>query len=537
MRILASLNWRGASPDVKFRYGDGSKNDTGLLDLEIGDVLRFTVNDNSDRPRADGPGKLLREITKCPVEGAAQLDGRKPSIWDTYTHSGKMSDGSTGDVAAYQYHHYKEDVRLMFKLGLDVYRFSIKWSRLIPDGRGAINPKGLEYYNNLINELILHGIQPHVTLFHFDLPQSLEDAYGGWLSPQIEEDFRAFAEVCFRDFEDGVKYWTTFNEPNAFSVLSYDNGYWPPERCSYPFGYFGNCSAGDSTVEPYIVGHHVLLSHAEVVELYRKKFQTNQKGFIGLTVIITWFVPLTSTTEDIAATQRTFDFQHGWKIGDYPSSMKKILGSRLPTFTKQQSKKLRGSFDSIGVNHYGTSYVFDLPSYWVSAERDYMRDLSSNTTARTNWIPIVPWGLQELLEYFKQHYDNPPIIIYENGYGTKNNQSLSLSEASNDRGRMEYLHDYLESLLAAIRNGSNTRGYFVWTLLDNFELFSGYELRYGLLYVDFKDKKLRRYPNLSARWYTKFMKGNKQIEYPWKRGDGPTNVDQMGVSFHSPFTY
>ncbi|GLJ45453.1 hypothetical protein SUGI_0957180 [Cryptomeria japonica] len=136
-----------------------------------------------------------------------------------------MSDGSTGDVATDQYRHYKEDVRLMFKMGLDAYRFSISWSRLIPDGRGAINPKGLEYYNNLINELILHRIQPHVTLYHFDLPQSLEDAYGGWLGPIIVEDFRAFAEVCFREFGDRVKYWTTFNGPNAFSMLSYDIGY------------------------------------------------------------------------------------------------------------------------------------------------------------------------------------------------------------------------------------------------------------------------------------------------------------------------
>ncbi|KAH9311040.1 hypothetical protein KI387_026075, partial [Taxus chinensis] len=234
------------------------------------------------------------------VEGAAAVDGRKPSIWDTYTHV---------------------------------------------DGNGAINPKGLEYYNNLINELVLHGIEPHVTLYHFDLPQSLEDAYGRWIHPQIIEDFRAFAEVCFREFGDRVKYWTTFNEPNAFPSLSYDRGWWPPQRCSYPFG-LHNCSAGDSTVEPYIVAHHILLSHSETVKFYREKFQVFRSLFFG----------------------------------DYPSSMKKIAGSRLPTFTKQQSEMLKGSFDIIGVNHYSSNYIYDSSNDWVTAERDYLRDIGSKKT-------------------------------------------------------------------------------------------------------------------------------------------------------------
>ncbi|KAH9329021.1 hypothetical protein KI387_001129, partial [Taxus chinensis] len=467
--------------------------------------------------RADFPPNFIfgAGTSAYQVEGAVADDGRKPSIWDTYTHSGKMLDGSTGDISADQYHHYKEDVRLMYKMGLDAYRFSISWSRLIPDGKGTINPKGLEYYNNLINELILHGIEPHVTLYHFDLPQSLEDAYGGWINPQIIEDFRAFSEVCFTEFGDRVKYWTTFNEPNAFPSLSYDIGLWPPQRCSYPFGFGGGCSAGDSTVEPYIVAHHILLSHAETVKLYREKFQAKQKGFMSIVILMMWLVPLTNSSKDIAATQRGFDFQNGWFLdpllfGDYPSSMKKIAGSRLPTFTKQQSEILKGSLDLVGVNHYGSYYVSDSSHHWVTEKRDYIRDLGSNMTVLRDGIligklaptglPVVPWGLQALLEYLKQHYGNPPIIIYENGYGTRSNQSVSISEALNDRPRMEYLHDYLESMLAAIGNGSNTRGYFVWTLLDNFEFIFGYRIRYGLYYVDFKDKNLKRYQNLSGRW-------------------------------------
>eukprot|EP01018_Ginkgo_biloba_P017517 Gb_07479 [translate_table: standard] len=355
------------------------------------------------------------------TEGAAAIDGRKPSIWDTYTYAGNMFDGSTGDVAADQYHHYKEDVGLMHKMGLDAYRFSISWSRLIPDGRGAINPKGLQYYNNLINELISHGIEPHITLYHFDLPQSLEDAYDGWLSPQIVEDFTAYAEVCFREFGDRVKSWTTLNEPNIFIVAGYDNGFFPPQRCSYPFDVFGNCTAGDSTVEPYLAGHYALLSHVAVVELYRKKYQAKQKGSIGLVPLANWFVPLTNSSKDIAATQRVIDFQLGC-----------------------------------------TCYVSHVSNHWNPDKRDYSRDMSATLSVERDGIPIgklvpsgltvVPWGMQALLDYFKQRYDNAPIIIYENGYAAPNNNSIPLSEALKDKERVDFLHDYLENVLAAIRS-------------------------------------------------------------------------------------
>ncbi|KAH9329023.1 hypothetical protein KI387_001131 [Taxus chinensis] len=435
------------------------------------------------------------------VEGAPALDGRKPCVWDAFTHAGKMSDGSTGDVSADQYHHYKEDVLLMYEMGLDAYRFSISWSRLIPDGRGAINPKGLEYYNSLINELVAHGIEPHVTLYHFNLPQSLEDAYGGWLSPQIIEDFKAYTEVCFREFGDRVKHWTTFNEP-AFIVFGYDWGYWPPQRCSYPFGLSGNCSAGDSKVEPYIGTHHVLLSHAEAVGVYREKFQEKQKGFIGLALFTSWFVPMTNSTKDIIATQRMLDFQIGCYIdpivfGDYPSLMKETVGSRLPTFSKQQGKKLRASFDFIGAVHYSTLYVSE--AYWPPGERDSIRD-SLSTLSR---------------------------------YATANNEALPLSDALNDQPKADYLHSYLESLLSAIRNGSNAQGYFVWSLLDVFEFLYGFELRYGLFYVDFEDKNLKRYPTLSARWYSEFLKDLHQLQRilgKIKRKRVQTKVSQIKIA-------
>lgn len=192
----------------------------------------------------------------------------------------------------------------------------------------------------------------------------------------------------------------------------------------------------------------------------------------------------------------------------------------MPSFTKQESEKLRGSSDFIGLIHYSTTYVSDSPSYRDLQSKDYLRDCLATTSAYRNGIPIgevppgglpvVPWGMQRLLEHFKQQYDNPPIMIYENGYPMPNNEFFPLPDALNDKSRVAFLHDYLESLLTAIRNGSNTRGYFVWSFLDSFEVLYGYEFRYGLHYVDFKDKNLKRYPTLSARWYTDFLKRDQR---------------------------
>ena len=268
--------------------------------------------------------------------------------------AGYSYDKSTADISADQYHHYKDDVKLMYEMGLDAYRFSIAWPRLIPDGRGEINPKGLEYYNNLIDELIRNGIQPHVTIYHFDLPQSLQDEYNGLLSPRFIDDYTAYAEACFKSFGDRVKYWVTVNEPNIETIGGLDSGVLPPQRCSHPFG---NYTRGDSTTEPYIAAHHLLLAHASAVSLYRAKYQATQRGQIGFTLLGWWHEPATDSSEDAAAASRMNDFHIGWFMhplvyGDYPTVMRSRVGARLPDFTAEQSEKLPGSFDFVGFNHY-----------------------------------------------------------------------------------------------------------------------------------------------------------------------------------------
>ncbi|GAB2281574.1 Beta-glucosidase 11 [Dionaea muscipula] len=204
----------------------------------------------------------------------------------------------------------QEDVQLMVETGLDAYRFSIAWPRLIPNGRGSVNPKGLQYYNNLINELISHGIQPHVTLMHVDLPQALEDEYGGFLDRRIVKDFTTYADVCFREFGDRVLHWTTVNEGNIFVLGGYDFGQTPPQHCSAPFGY--NCQKGNSSIEPYIAAHNMLLAHASAVSLYKKKYQAEQQGLIGLNLLAHNAQPFTNSTEDLMASQRANDFFIGW---------------------------------------------------------------------------------------------------------------------------------------------------------------------------------------------------------------------------------
>ncbi|MED6222780.1 glycosyl hydrolase 1 [Stylosanthes scabra] len=263
-------------------------------------------------------------------EGAADEDGRTPSVWDTYAHDGYVHGGQNGDVACDGYHKYKEDVKLMVETGLEAYRFSISWSRLIPNGRGPVNPKALEFYNNFINELINNGIQPHATLHNFDFPQALEDEYGGWLSRKIIRDFTNYADVCFREFGDRVCHWITINEPNVLSIGGYDQGNDPPHHCSPPFC-LEKSKRGNSTTEPYLALHHILLAHSSAVKLYRTKYKEKQNGFVGISVYSFGIFPNTTTEKDILASQRARDFYIGWVmepllLGDYPTSMKKNAG-------------------------------------------------------------------------------------------------------------------------------------------------------------------------------------------------------------------
>ncbi|XP_012065489.3 beta-glucosidase 12-like [Jatropha curcas] len=455
-------------------------------------------------------------------EGAASEDGKGPSIWDTFTHKypGRIVGGANADVAVDFYHRYKEDAKIMKNLGLDAFRFSISWSRVLPRGNisGGVNKKGIQFYNNLINDLLSQGIQPFVTIFHWDLPQALEDEYGGFLSPQIVDDFKDYAELCFKEFGDRVKHWITLNEPWSYSNTGYNMGIFAPGRCSK----FMNpqCLAGDSSTEPYLVGHHLLLSHAASVKLYKEKYQGSQKGQIGITLISHWMEPYSNSKSDQDASKRALDFTYGWYMdpltyGEYPQSMVTLVGNRLPRFTKDQSKMVKGSYDFLGVNYYSAFYASSVPATPNPVNISYSTDSLTNLTVERNgiligptdgsmWIHSYPKGLQNVLKYTKEKYNNPTIYITENGIDQLDNGTLTLKELLNDSNRINYYNQHLFFIQKTIEEGVNVKGYFAWSLLDNFEWAAGYSMRYGIHLVDYKDG-LKRYPKKSAIWFKKFL--------------------------------
>ncbi|WCJ18231.1 beta glucosidase 12 [Euphorbia peplus] len=397
-------------------------------------------------------------------EGAVKEYGRGPSIWDTFTqkYPDKIKDRSNGNIAVDSYHKYKEDVAIMKSLGFDAYRFSISWSRLLPTGnlKGGINQRGIDYYNNLIDELLLNGIKPFVTLFHWDMPQALEDEYGGFLSSKIVNDFSDYSEVCFKNYGDRVKKWITLNEPYVFATDGYDNGTKAPGRCSTWLNL--NCTDGDSSIEPYLVAHHQLLAHASAVKVYKDKYQASQKGEIGITLNTYWIVPISNFSADSSAASRALAFQYNWfmeplNFGIYPVEMVKYVGQRMPKFSKEESLMLKGSFDFIGLNYYTSKYAIDVPCkthnfafssdscVMLSNEKD---GILIGPKTGSDWLYVYPRGIEELLMYTKSKYNNPIIYITENGVSDLD--PYCESKVLNDNARVEYFNDHLSLVQKAI---------------------------------------------------------------------------------------
>ncbi|QHO28325.1 hypothetical protein HN51_025827 [Arachis hypogaea] len=450
------------------------------------------------------------------VEGAADIDGRGASIWDTFTkqHPEKIWDKSTGNPGAGFYHHYKDDIKVVKEMGLDSFRFSISWSRIFPKGKGAINPLGVKFYNNVIDEILANGLKPFVTLFHWDLPQALEDEYGGLLSPKVVEDFREYADFCFKTFGDRVKHWVTLNEPLSYSTNGYNGGTFAPGRCS---NYVGNCSAGNSATEPYIVAHHFILSHAAAVRVYKTKYQAHQKGQIGVTLVTHYFEPKNNNDADRQAATRALEFMLGWyahpiTYGDYPASMRSSVGERLPKFTKSESQMIKGSYDFLGVNYYSTYYAENAaPTTNKSFFTDMLATLSNDRNGVTlgkstdlGWLYVYPRGIHGLATYIMKTYKNPPVYITENGVAQSRNDSIPIDVARKDGIRIRYHDNHLKFLLQAIKEGANVKGYYAWSYSDSYEWDAGYTVRFGLIYVDFKNN-LKRYPKYSAFWLQKFL--------------------------------
>ncbi|XP_050288617.1 beta-glucosidase 46-like isoform X4 [Quercus robur] len=460
-------------------------------------------------------------------EGAFLSYGKGLNNWDVFTHMpGKIMDGSNGDIAVDQYHRYPEDLDLMDLMGVNSYRFSISWARILPKGRfGKVNRAGIDHYNNFINALLHKGIQPFVTLTHYDIPQELEGKYGAWLSSKAQEDFKYYADVCFRFFGDRVKYWSTLNEPNVVAIRGYRTGDYPPCRCSWPFG---NCSSGDSEKEPFVVAHNMILSHAAAVGIYRTNYQKKQGGSIGIVMNAVWYEPISDSWEDKLAAERAQSFYMNWFLdpiirGKYPIEMQEILQSDLPMFSKHDLEMLKNKLDFIGINHYTSYYIKDCifspcePGPGASRTEGFaLQTVKKNNIfigepTACGWIFVYPQGMEKMVTYTKERYNDIPLFITENGFCDKENPHSTMENSIHDVKRVEYMNSYLDALATAMRKGADVRGYFAWSLLDNFEWLYGYTIRFGLHYVDYAT--LKRTRKLSATWYKDFIANHKAHKF------------------------
>ncbi|KAL0580566.1 Beta-glucosidase 1B [Marasmius crinis-equi] len=447
------------------------------------------------------------------IEGSTNVDGRGPSIWDDFSRTpGKVLDGKNGDVATDSYARWKDDLDLLKQYGVKSYRFSISWSRIIPLGGrdDPVNPQGIEWYSKLIDGLLERGIVPFVTLYHWDLPQGLHDRYGGWLNKdEIVKDYTRYARVCFEAFGDRVQHWLTMNEPWCISILGYGRGVFAPGRSSDR----ERSTEGNSATEPWIVGHSVILAHAHAVKLYRDEFKAKQRGQIGITLNGDWQMPWDNSPENVAAAQHALDFAIGWfadpvHLGHYPPYMREVLGDRLPDFTEEEWKVVKGSSDFYGMNTYTTNLARAGGDDEFQGLVDYTftrpDGTQLGTQAHSAWLQDYPEGFRALLNYLWKRY-HLPIYVTENGFSVKDEDTLSLSEALKDTDRLNYFRGTTDSLLKAItEDGVDVRAYFPWSFLDNFEWADGYQTRFGLTYVDYDTQK--RYPKDSGKWVVQWFK-------------------------------
>uniref|UniRef100_A0A8C1DMX5 Cytosolic beta-glucosidase n=1 Tax=Cyprinus carpio carpio TaxID=630221 RepID=A0A8C1DMX5_CYPCA len=462
------------------------------------------------------------------TEGAWDKDGKGLSIWDVFTHKkGKTFLNDTGDSSCEGYYKIKDDISLMKELNLNHYRFSISWPRIMPTGIRSdhVNEKGVNYYNALIDELLEHNITPIVTLYHWDLPQVLQEKYGGWQNISMINYFNDFANLCFERYGDRVKYWITFNNPWSVAVEGYETGEHAP----------GLKLRGTGA---YRAAHHIIKAHAKVWHTYDTQWRNKQRGMVGISLSGDWGEPVDITNQkDIEAAERYVQFYIGWFAtpifhGDYPQVMKDFIGrksaqqglgtSRLPTFSSQEKSYIKGTSDFLGVGHFTTHYITQ-KSFPSSRGYTYFSDwdVAELVDPRwpdpgSEWLYSVPWGFRRLLNFIKTQYGNPMIYITENGVSEK----MMCTELCDD-WRIQYYKAYINEMLKAIRDGVNVKGYTAWSLLDKFEWDEGYSERFGLYYVDFRNKNKPRYPKASVQFYKRIIRSNgfpnqREVEN-WRR--------------------
>ncbi|HVR42140.1 MAG TPA: GH1 family beta-glucosidase [Thermoanaerobaculia bacterium] len=421
------------------------------------------------------------------IEGSPLADGAGPSIWHRFCRTpGKVANGETGEPACDHYHRWKDDVALMKRLGLQGYRFSIAWGRILPEGRGRVNQKGLDFYRRLVDELAASGIEPMATLYHWDLPAALDDL-GGWTNRDVVGWFADYAEVLFRALDDRVRWWATINEPWVVMDGGYLHGGLAPGHAS-PY-------------EAPIVAHNLLLAHGEAVAAYR----AIGKNQIGIVLNLEPKDPASDSAEDRDAT-RLADAQVNRHFldplfrGSYPEEMSEIYGDGWPELPRSDFDVIRRPMDFLGINYYTRGVTAADPSVpYIRSRRVPQPGRLRNTLG---W-EVRPESLTELLVRVHRDYTRLPLFITENG-GAFYDPPSPIDGRVEDPLRIHYLRTHLLAAAEAIRGGVDLRGYFVWSLMDNFEWSLGYAQRFGIVHVDYRTQQ--RTPKQSAEFYSEVIR-------------------------------
>jgi beta-glucosidase len=405
------------------------------------------------------------------IEGGGLSEGRGESIWDRFSHTpGKIKNNDNGDIACDHLHRYPQDIALMKDLGLVAYRFSIAWSRVIPAGTGATNPAGLDFYDRVVDELLKQGIAPYATLYHWDLPQALQDR-GGWENRDSIKWFVDYADLMTRRLGDRIKNWTTLNEPSIISFLA---------------NYVGIHAPGKKDLAAAMkVAHHVMLAHGAAIPVIRRNVPDTKAG---ITIDLGYFDPLTDSPEDKQAAWNEDGFKNRWFLdttfkGEYPADIVALCGDVLEGIDLSEAKNIAAPVDFLGINYYTRSVIKGSPhgrfkSEWVHLDNVPRTDFQ--------W-EIYPDGLRNLLVRVWKEYQPKIMYVTENGAGY--HDPAPVNGCVEDTGRVEYYRSHLKACEEAIAQGVPLNGYFAWSLLDNFEWAEGYQMRFGLTYVDFETQE------------------------------------------------
>ncbi len=421
------------------------------------------------------------------IEGSPLADGAGPSIWHRFAHTpGNIADGDTGDIACDHYRRFREDIGLMAELGLKAYRFSISWSRVLPEGTGRVNEAGLDFYDRLAEALREKGIEPMATLYHWDLPAALDDR-GGWLNPDIAHWFAEYARVAVRRLGDRVKLWTTLNEPWVIT----DGGY-----------LHGTLAPGHrNRFEAPIASHHLLRAHGSAVKACRAEGAKS----VGLVVNLEPKYPASRSEEDLAAAARADAYMNRQYLdpvffGRYPDELRDIFGEAWPQWPDADFELIRQPIDFLGINYYTRNVTRcdeRAPPLRAAAVRQ-----KQATYTETGW-EMFPQGLTDMLVWVKERYGNPRVYITENGAAFYDPPAVAGDEL-HDPLRVAYLREHLLAVRRALDAGCAVHGYFVWSLLDNLEWALSFSKRFGIVHVNFENQ--RRVAKASARFYSQIIR-------------------------------